>query len=240
MKTITHLLLSAAILLATPFVVMAAESMSDELIFEASLDDKPIGVHRFWIRDGGGGRRIVQSQASFDVSILFVPVYRYRHDNTEIWQDGCLQQIESETDANGTRYSVDLSKTAQGYQIAATAREIGTYQADCMMSFAYWDQRFLRQNRLLNTQTGELIPVEIQALGPSKRKIANRTRSVEGFRIYAELQNIDITVFYDSDTGRWVALESMLEGGRKLRYTLAEGSRLASAEPVSIQPASRK
>jgi hypothetical protein len=101
------------------------------------------------------------------------------------------------------------------------------------MSFAYWDQRFLQQQRLLNTQTGELIAVEIQSLGESKREIADRTLSVKGFRILAKPQNIDIKVFYHSADGRWVALESVLEGGRMLRYVAAADNRLASAEPVS-------
>jgi hypothetical protein len=108
------------------------------------------------------------------------------------------------------------------------------------MSFAYWDQRFLQQQRLLNTQTGELMAVEVQSLGESQREIANRTLSVKGFRILAEPENIDIQVFYDSMDGRWVALESVLENGRTLRYALAADDRLAAAERVSDPPSTRR
>ena len=51
-----------------------------------------------------------------------------------------------------------------GYRIV-TPSEARTHEVDCLMSFAYWDQRFLQQQRLLNTQTGELIAVEIPSLG---------------------------------------------------------------------------
>jgi len=231
MRTTHSLLISAAIVLATPGLGVAAASTKDELTFAVSLDDKPIGMHRFRIADDGA-TRVVESEASFDVRILRVPVYRYRHRNTETWQNGCLKRIDSETDANGTPYAVDLSKTAAGYRIV-TPSEARTHAVDCMMSFAYWDQRFLQQQRLLNTQTGEWIPVEIQPLGESQRQIANQVLPVQGFRILAESQDVDIKVFYHRADGRWVALESVLEGGRMLRYVAAADDRLASAEPVS-------
>lgn len=238
MRAIFGLFVSVAIVLATPGLGVATPSAKDELTFEVSLDDRPIGVHRFRIADGGA-MRVVESEASFDVRILRVPVYRYRHSNTETWQNGCLKQIDSETDANGTPYAVDLSKTATGYRIV-TPHETQTYQGDCLMSFAYWDQRFLRQQRLLNTQTGELIAVEIQSLGESERKIANRTVPVKGFRVLAAPQNVDIKVFYHSVDGRWVALESVLENGRLLRYALTADDRLAAAERISDPPSTQR
>ena len=232
MRTTRRFLIGAAIALMAPGLGVASTSAQASLTFAVSLNDRPIGVHRFRIVDDGA-TRVVESAASFDVRILRLPVYRYRHSNTEIWRDGCLKQIESATDANGTRYAVDLSKTARGYTIT-TPTETRSYEADCLMSFAYWDQRFLRQNQLLNTQTGELIAVEIQPLGKSMREIANRTLSVEGFRILAESRDIDIQVFYDSMDGRWVALESVLENGRVLRYVAAPDDRLASVERGSV------
>ena len=236
---ITHgLWVSAAIALAAPGLSVATPMVKDELTFAVSLDDQPIGVHRFRIADEGA-RRVVASEATFDVRILRVPVYRYRHRNTETWQNGCLQQIDAETDANGTPYAVDLSKTAAGYRIV-TPSEVQTHAVDCMMSFAYWDQRFLQQKRLLNTQTGEWIPVEIQSLGESQRQITNRTVPVKGFRVLAAPQNVDIKVFYHSMDGRWVALESVLENGRLLRYALTADDRLAAAERISDPPSTQR
>ena len=116
MKTIHFLLASAALVVATPALGMAKSSAQDELTFEVSLDGQPIGMHRFRMAHDGA-TRVVESEALFDVRILRVPVYRYRHSNTEIWRNGCLKRIDSETDANGTPYAVDLSKTAAGYTI---------------------------------------------------------------------------------------------------------------------------
>lgn len=53
-------------------------------------------------------------------------------------------------------------------------------------------------------------------------------------------QKVDIKVFYHSVDGRWVALESVLENGRKLRYALVGNDRLAVAERVSDPPSTRR
>lgn len=239
MRTTRRLLIGATIALMAPGLgVAAAAAAQDPFTFAVSLDDRPIGVHRFRIVDDGA-THVVESDASFDIRILRIPVYRDRHRNTETCQNGCLKQIDSETDANGTPYAVDLSKTVRGYRIV-TPSETQTYEGDCLMSFAYWDQRFLQQKQLLNTQTGELVAVEIQALGESKREIAHRTLSVEGFRILAEARDIDIKVFYNSADGRWVALESVLESGRVLRYAGAVDDRLAAVESGSEHPLVRR
>ena len=239
MKMNPRLLVGAAIVwLAAPGLSMATASVNDELTFAVSLDDQPIGVHRFRITQRGA-THMVDSAASFDVKILRVPVYRYRHNNIETWRNGCLNRIESETDANGTRYAVDLNKTTQGYTIE-TPNETRIHQVHCMMSFAYWDQQFLKQERLLNTQTGEWIAVKIQPLGESERKIADRTVPVTGFRILAEPQNVDIKVFYHRTNGRWVALESVLENGRVLRYAPAKEDRVVATERVSDNPLTRR
>lgn len=238
MKTVYGLLVGAALILATPTLGVAALLAKDEMTFEVSLDGQSIGEHRFRITNGGAVR-VVESEASFDVRILRVPVYRYRHRNSETWQNGCLKRIDSETDANGTPYAVDLSKTATGYRIV-TPNETQTYQSDCLMSFAYWDQQFLQQQRLLNTQTGELIAVEIQSLGESERRIANRTVPVKGFRVLAAPQKVDIKVFYHSVDGHWVALESVLENGRTLRYALAGDDRPATVGRVPDPPSARR
>ena len=118
MRTTRRFFIGAAIALMMPGLGVASASAQDPLTFAVSLDDRPIGVHRFRIVDAGA-TRVVESDASFDVRILRIPVYRYRHRNTETWQNGCLKQIDSETDANGTPYAVDLSKTVRGYRMGA-------------------------------------------------------------------------------------------------------------------------
>jgi hypothetical protein len=209
-----------ALLFGTPS--LAGTLAQREFNFDVLLDGKPIGSHEFRITDGSETRK-VETSASFDVSILFVTVFRYRHSNTEVWQDGCLQRIASETDSNGNPYRVTLDRASEGYRVT-TLDDSVTYPVDCMMTFAYWDRRFLEQPRLLNSQTGELIEVQVQPLGTGRPEWLPVDAPVEGYRIVAESQDVDIRIFYNRLDGRWVALESLLESGRVMRYLPSEAA----------------
>ena len=197
-----------------------AGTAADELRFRVMLDEQKIGYHSFRIH-GEGDQRRVDIDASFDVKVLFVPVYRYRHATTEIWRDGCLAGIESETDANGERYAVNGERTANAFTLSTQAGDMRVDQG-CLMTFAYWNRDFLAQRQLLNAQTGELVEVTVEALGERPLALGDAAVAAEGYRVRSASDDVDIQVWYASDSGRWLALESRLENGRILRYEPAQ------------------
>ncbi len=197
----------------------------DDLHFRVLLDDKPIGFHHFRITDGVDART-VEVDAEFDVRVLFVPVYRYRHSNTEVWQDGCLAHIESQTDSNGKFFSVSGRKGTDTYDIK-TGSVSQLYPLDCLMSFAYWDRSILQQERLLNAQTGEVIGVEIQSLGEQRLSLADGEVVAEAYKIVSFAGDVDIKLWYAASDGRWLSLESRLENGRLMRYVPHATDKLA-------------
>jgi hypothetical protein len=209
----------------------AADSAGETLRFQVLLDDKPIGTHEFRIA-GDRDRRTVETSARFDVRVLFVPVFRYSHENTEVWADGCVQRLDSETDSNGRPYRVSLDRGEDGYRIATLDRAVDE-PADCISTFAYWDPDFLQRSRLLNSQTGELIEVEVEAPGRVDLDWLGFAAPVEGFRVLAESDDVDIRVYYSEAGRRWVALESRLESGRVMRYVPAVELRHASGKDVT-------
>ena len=77
--------------------VFSASTQPQQWRFKVSLDGREIGFHDFVV-SRQGNQRMVEISADFDVKILFINAYRYDHANSEIWKDGCLQQIRSETD----------------------------------------------------------------------------------------------------------------------------------------------
>jgi hypothetical protein len=128
--------------------------------FAVFLDDQPVGSHRFEVRQAAEERRVT-SRARFDVKVLGVPLYRYRHEATEEWRGDCLTKLEARTDDGGERSSVSL------------------VPEDCRMSFAYWNPRMLEQSALINAQTGKLEPVEIKALGEGRYRITGPKNPIE-------------------------------------------------------------
>lgn len=182
--------------------------------FAVLLDGSPIGYHHFdlLLRDNG---LEVRSEASFDVRILFINAFRYRHTNRELWDGECLRVIESSTRQNGKEFAVSGERVSEGLEIAANGKS--DRLEGCVMSFAYWNPRFLEQSRLLDPQTGEYLSVEVQPLGREELTVKGEAVVASAFQITA--RNLDITVFYSEDD-TWLGLESVAKGGRIIRYVL--------------------
>lgn len=190
-----RLLLIGALLLAAT----SASAQTRAWDFRVLLDGDEIGRHRFALREDGAGREL-RSEARFEVRFLAIPVYRYQHEATEQWRGGCLRALESRTDDDGERVAVDWRAPEGG----------------CHMSFAYWNPQILQAERLLNAQTGELMPVRVQSLGEESIQVRGAPVRAQRYRLIAQGLRIDIW----HDDGRWVALESAAKGGRRLRYEL--------------------
>lgn len=207
-------MMRALLVLAALVPATAVASTGQEWQFRVLLDGREVGSHRFRVSDGGGERR-VESDARFTVKFLFIDAYTYTHQARERWQGDCLTAIESRTDDNGRQLAVRGARTAGRFEVAA-----GKVQADlpaCVMSFAYWNPAMLRQARLLNAQTGELLDVRVEPLG--EETIAVRGAPLAARRYALHAPDFRIDVWYASGN-RWVQLESRTDGGRLLRYLI--------------------
>jgi hypothetical protein len=143
--------------------------------FRVYLDDKEIGYHEFRVREQDGVRRL-ETEASFEYKLLFLTLYEYEHENTEIWKGDCLAEIQS-----------------------------------------YWNPAFLEQDRLLNSQNGEFVDIEVGA--PERVDLEVRGTVLPALRYRIEGEDLGIELYY-SESQEWLALEADAAGGRKLRYEL--------------------
>lgn len=200
-----------AALFATP--AMAAELK--EWNFKVFLDSSEIGSHRFTLTRNEGHREL-RSEAKFDVRFLFVTAYRYRHTAIEHWRDGCLDRIESITEANGNE--VSLRGQLAGDAFVVKTNEGADRLPACVMSFAYWNPDFLEQSHLLNPQSGMYLEVDSQAIRREQVDVRGELVPATRYRLQAGEQILDIWYSQDDE---WIALESTAKGGRKLRYELS-------------------
>jgi hypothetical protein len=206
--------MAPAMVLAVNANAPSARSTEQEWNFKVYLDESAIGYHHFRLSQEQD-HQLVETEAEFQVKFLFVTAYRYEHENTEIWKGECLQQIESHTDANGKLMSVRGNQVPEGFQL--NTAESSKAVAGCVKTFAYWDPRFLEESALLNSQTGEIIPVQIEPLG--QRAIRAQGREVEALGYRMRGKNLDMQIWYSLDR-QWLGLESTIKGGRTLRYEL--------------------
>lgn len=186
---------------------------SENYSFKVFLDEKEIGYHTFNI-ERSSGKETVKIDADFDVKLLFINVYSYAHQAKEIWQDQCLQQIDSTTRESGDDFFVKSTNSEQGINIE---NKEGTSSIEgCVKSFAYWDvQRLNDVEKLLNSQTGKHVPATLTEKGPTQLKFDGKEYDANLFVLDAE--DAAIELFYDAD-GRWLALKTQVKGGRTLAY----------------------
>jgi hypothetical protein len=206
----------AAVALTILTAPHAMATQSREWRFNVYLDDARIGYHNFRLTAQEQGRQRIDIDARFDVKLLFFTAYRYRHSNTELWQQQCLRSIQADTDDNGkhllVRGSVDdgLFRLEHGADRGA--------RSGCVMSFAYWDPAILKADRLLNSQTGEYVDVRVMPLGRERVEVRGEAVPASRYRLTAGEAVIDL--WYGNNDGRWLALRSTTASGRMLHYRI--------------------
>ena len=182
--------------------------------FKVFLDDDEIGFHNFSVIDKGEKQEIY-SKARFDVKFFFIKAYSYRHDNVEHWQDQCLKSIKAFTNDNGEQHNVS-GKIDNDVFIVNTIDKQNSY-TPCVKTFAYWDPDFLEESSLLNSQTGEMVKVESEFIG--NETLTHKGEAVDARRYRLSGENLQIDLWY-TDEDHWLALESLTEGGRIVRYAI--------------------
>lgn len=191
----------------------SADVPSAEWQFDVLLDGKPIGSHAFELRQEGE-QKVLRTEASFDVKFLFVTAFRYRHQNTEVWNGDCLLSIDAVTDSNGKELLVKGEFNDDTFNVRNT--EGSNQLPSCVQTFAYWNPAVLGAARLLNSQTGVYEEVTVSREGPDQVTVGGQ--QVEALRYRLSAQAGDILLWYSATGNTWLGLEAPAKGGRKLLY----------------------
>lgn len=192
----------------------AADGVS-QYAFKAFLDDRPIGAHTFTVTTEGA-RRTVTSDAAFDVRILGITAYRYRHHAEEQWAGDCLTGLSTSTDDDGKPASARLVRTGEMNEI--TANGARRSEPGCLMTYAYWNPALREQTRLLDPQTGRVDAVKVERAGSGRVRVGGQDIVATDWRITGGESPIDVWI---SEQGAWVGLDSMVSHGRhRLSYRL--------------------
>ena len=181
----------------TPFLAYA-----EDWVFDAVLNDKVIGRHTFIVED-----KKSLSRADFHIKFLFMDIY-YQHNSEEIWSNGCIQSISSSTNDDGDHFDVK-GKLENGH-LALVSNDTLIKLSECVMTFAYWDKNILKQKRLLNSQNGEYLDVDIRLLKKETIRVRGESTPTQHYEIKATKdgqEKLAIQLWYD-DNLNWVALKS--------------------------------
>jgi len=199
-------------------VAHASSSIDKNWNFKVYLDGDEIGFHNFSIVHKEQHHEIYSS-ARFDVKFLFINAYSYKHDNVELWQGQCLNSINAVTDDNGDLYNVSGKADNNAFVVntSDTQNEKQNKYLSCIKTFAYWNPEFLKETTLLNSQTGEMVEVESEFIGNETLRHNGEEVVARHYRLQGK--DLQIDLWYSVDD-HWLALESLTESGRVVRYAM--------------------
>lgn len=177
--------------------------------FDVSMDGKHIGSHQFIVNNQENNRKILKSEAKFNVKFLSINLFEYHHQADELWESDCLKTLEAKTKENS---KVTVIK---GYQDIPLFKVNGLkpveIDSECLMTFAYWNPKILQQKKLLNPQTGEYLSTNISYVG--KDTILVKGENVKADQYKIDTSKFKINIWYGLD-GKWLALRSLTPDGQ--------------------------
>ena len=203
-----RVLLSLIILLVdlkTPVLAQQQPHAVENISFNVFLDKKQVGTHSFVIKRKD--KNIwVESNMQLKGKFWGLVPFKYTHQSTEQWKNGCLIGLKSQTLKRGKTINISAISGPSGLTIVSDHKS--QLFEGCIKSFAYWNSAELKGNQLLNTEDGKLVDVKIET---------TRTQGVEGKTVVIRSSEADINLQYAVD-GKWLSLKSNLDVGGLLHY----------------------
>jgi hypothetical protein len=139
-----------------------------------------IGTHRLTFEETGDRLR-VHVDVSLKVEMLFVTVYRYRHESTETWLGDRMVAFRSETRQNGKHWEVAAHHGGEHLVIQAGDQQ--RLLPDTLLPTSYWKPEMVAHSRWFNTQFGSPIDVDVAPRGTEPVEAAGRVVAASRYKV---------------------------------------------------------
>jgi hypothetical protein len=180
-------------------------------VFSIKVDGKPAGDHHMTISRPDEHTTVVESRANVSVSYL-LKKYKYTYRGSEVWKDGRLDQLESETYDDGKRYRV--SAKAAGDQLRVRVNDREHRARPDVRTTTYWQlpepQLPNQRVALLDCDTGEDLYGTVRYLGVEPLVVAGQTQNCAHYQI----SELHVDVWYDAQ--KRLVRERSLEDGHEV------------------------
>jgi hypothetical protein len=210
-------LLSTGLALAVGHAAMAVSTSTvgdGRLAFTVTRNGEPIGsqVYRF---DRQGHRVTVDIRTDIDFRFLSLPIYRFRHESREIWEDDRLIRMVSNTDDNGD--PVTLEVQAEGMVLKVGGKD-GQMDVDSRaVPASLWNLVVVKRERLLDTVKGTVLATKVAFLGQEALTIRDRRVQTRRYRLSGDYSR---ELWYDSRDGSLVRVQFKAPDGSEVEYVL--------------------
>ena len=191
-------------------VTAASRAGVETRAFTIFVDGKSAGACRLTFDDDSG---TTSGHAAVQVRHV-LGTYRYHFDGTEVWKDGRLQQLHSDTNDNGKKCTIEATAGQTGLRVVANGRT-SVLRAQAWPT-TYWrlPPAKLRDQplTLLDTDTGQALAARLQVVGPARMIVAGQTIDVTHYRVTGQAE---ADLWYDAQD-RLVRQETLEDGHRTI------------------------
>ena len=202
--------------LATCCLSNVARAVPRDVVFNVFRKGSLIGTHA--ISFAGSSQRLqVTNRLDLAVKVAFITAYRYEQEGRDVWENDVLVQTSIRTNDDGKDTLVEAA--ARDGKLAVTGPN-GGYAVDlgAMTDLSFWNQAITRGHPLIDSQSGELIRVEVMSGTRETMTVDGRSIEAEKFAMAAS-KGRSGSVWYDADGNLVKAI--VLTRGETLQYELA-------------------
>ncbi|WP_158743621.1 DUF6134 family protein [Acidisphaera sp. L21] len=151
-----------------------------------------IGHESFrWAINGPDTTVTVDVNASLHA--LGIRVYHYEHHGEEKWHAGQLVALATNTDDDGIPRHVQVVRDPGGAWHGIVGAQPGPGP---LIDSNVWNDQIVQQSRLLNHETGEVVPLHTSSAGEQSVKLSDRQVTATQYELAGPVKG---TVWYDGN-----------------------------------------
>jgi hypothetical protein len=180
------------------------------LAFDIMRNGAAIGTHTFHFNKSID-RTEVRIKTHIDFRLLFIPVYKFEHESREIWRNGRLTLLESNTNENGTKVKLEVHRDEDSLMVVA---KDGNLHVDHeIIPASLWNHLVLNRTKTLTTISGNLKTFEVEYIGEESFDVRGQQTTTQHFRLTGEFErdlwydnnDVLVRVSFEADDGSTVA-----------------------------------
>jgi hypothetical protein len=206
-------LVLGALIVAPAIALSAAETepAAATINFTVMRNGDQIGTTTMRIsRDGAG--TLAEIVTHIAVKIAHITVYHYDQSETESWVDGKLVKMNSQTDDNGRRHKVSVTRSGDILSVDADGKVVEVDPA--IIPVSLWNASLMRQTTAISPLDGALTPVSVVDHGEEPLVLQGRPTTAHHYSVRTSFPQ---DVWYDREH-QLIKVEMRGSDGSKIQY----------------------
>ena len=186
------------------------------LTFGVKRNGDRVGQHTVAFERTGRNQFRVDTLMTVKVTLLSIPVYRYRYASESAWQNGHMIKVMAVQDDDGDLSRVSALREDHTWTIAGPESQIQFRKI--LYPTNHWNAGVLTQNEVLDTLTGQVAQVRITPGETEQIKAQGRLVAATPYQYSGDIK---VRVWYDQ-SGRWVKMTFTAKEGSDMEYYCIE------------------